>query len=55
VVVELWRHQSMQRAQDSRVASRKAAKWKQAIGEIAKISTSFSTLYMRPLRASPWV
>ena len=31
------------------------AKWKHAIGEIAKISTSFSTLYMRPLRASPWV
>ena len=55
VVVELWRHESIQRAQDSRMASRKAVKWKQAIGEIAKISTSFSTLYMRPLRASPWV
>ena len=55
VVVELWRHESIQRAQESRAASRKAAKWKHAIGEIAKISTSFSTLYMRPLRASPWV
>ena len=55
VVVELWRHESMQRAQESRQASRKADKWKAAIGEIAKLSTSFATLYMRPLRASPWI
>ena len=54
VVIELWRHESMQRAQDSRVASRKAAKWKEAIGEIAQLTTSFSTSFMRPLRASPW-
>ena len=54
VVIELWRHESLQRAQESRVASRQASKWKEAIGEIAKLSTSFSTLYMRPLRASPW-
>ena len=46
---------SMQRAQESRQASRKADKWKAAIGEIAKLSTSFATLYMRPLRASPWI
>ena len=47
VVIELWRHESMQRAQDSRVASRKAAKWKEAIGEIAQLTTSFSTSFMR--------
>ena len=54
VVIELWRHESMQRAQDSRVASRKASKWKTAIGEIAQISTFFSTHMMRPMRWSPW-
>jgi len=54
VVVELWRHESMQRAQDSRVASRAAIKWREAIGEIATLSTSFTTEYLRPLRASPW-
>jgi len=53
-VIELWRHESMQRAQESRVASRKATKWKHAIGEIAKLATEFRTLYMRPLEASPW-
>jgi hypothetical protein len=54
VVVELWRHESMQRAQESRKASRQASKWKAAINEIAQISTRFETTYMRPLRASPW-
>lgn len=54
VVMELWRHESMQRAQDSRQASRKATKWKEAIGEIATLSTSFTTKYVRPLRSSPW-
>ena len=54
VVVEFWRHESMQRAQESRKASRKAVAWKEAIGEIAKISTCFTTQYMRPLRESPW-
>ena len=52
---ELWRHESMQRAQESRAASRKAAKWKAAIGEIAELTTSFTTTYMRPLRESPWL
>ena len=55
VVMELWRHESMQRAQESRAASRKAAKWKAAIGEIAELTTSFTTTYMRPLRESPWL
>ena len=54
VVIELWRHESMQRAQDSRVASRQAEKWKAAIGEIATLSTDFRTEYLRPLPASPW-
>lgn len=54
VVKELWRHESMGRAQESRVASRQALKWKEAIAKIADISTGFETLYMRPLRASPW-
>ena len=54
VVVELWRHESLQRAQESRQASRQATKWKAAIGEIAKLGQSFSTLYMRPIDASPW-
>ena len=30
-VIELWRHQTMQRSQDSRVASREAALWKKAV------------------------
>ena len=42
VVIELWRHESMQRAQDSRVASRKAQKWKTAIGEIARRTSAMS-------------
>ena len=54
VVIELWRHESMQRAQESRVASRQAEKWKSAIGEIANLSTDFRTEYMRPLPESPW-
>lgn len=54
VVVELWRHESMQRALASRAASRGAVKWRKAIGEIAQIATSFSTQYMRPLASSPW-
>ena len=54
VVVELWRHETMQRAQDSRKASRKATKWRSAINEIAKLSTSFDTRFMRPMLFSPW-
>lgn len=51
---QLWRHESMQRAQDSRKASRQATKWREAIGEIATLTTEFSTQYMRPLNFSPW-
>ena len=54
VVVELWRHESMQRAQASRKASRQAPKWKAAIGEIAGLSTRFETSFLRPTPGSPW-
>ena len=54
VVHELWRHESLERAQASRAASRKAAKWRSAIGEIAKMATSFETSYLIPLARSPW-
>tara|TARA_B110001452_G_scaffold255373_1_gene247749 strand:- start:26 stop:820 length:795 start_codon:yes stop_codon:yes gene_type:complete len=54
VVIELWRHQSLQRAQDSRRASRAAPKWRAAIGEIATLATSFDTQYLRPTPSSPW-
>lgn len=54
VVIELWRHESIARAQDSRVASRKATKWRSAINEIAHITTSFETQFMRPIKGSPW-
>lgn len=54
VVIELWRHESMQRAQDSRAASRKALRWRDAINQIAQIATSFDTQFLRPLPSSPW-
>ncbi|KAL1528047.1 hypothetical protein AB1Y20_009414 [Prymnesium parvum] len=54
VVHEVWRHQSMQRAQDSRVASRKAVKWRAAVEQIAQLATSFETRYIRPLPGAPW-
>ena len=54
VVHELWRHESLQRSVDSRVASRKATKWREAIGQIATMATSFETRYLRPLASSPW-
>lgn len=54
VVHELWRHESLQRSMDSRVASRKATKWREAIGQIATMATSFETRYLRPLASSPW-
>lgn len=54
VVHELWRHESMQRAQDSRIASRKAAKWRSAVDRIAQLATSFETRYVRSLSGAPW-
>ena len=54
VVHEIWRHESMQRAQDSRIASRKAHTWRSAVEQIAEISTSFETRYIRPLPGAPW-
>lgn len=54
VVRELWRHDSLSRAQDSRLASRKAAGWRGAIDEIAELAISFDTQFLRPLKHSPW-
>ena len=47
-VVELWRHESAQGAQRSRVASRGATTWRKAIGDIAEIATRFETQLLRP-------
>jgi len=47
-VIEIWRHESMQRSIDSRVASREASKWKEAIAGIAQEAVSFETWTLRP-------
>lgn len=54
VVHELWRHESIQRAQDSRVASRGASKWRAAVNGIAKLATTFESSYIRPISGAPW-
>lgn len=54
MVVELWRHESLERSLASRQASRAATKWRAAIGEIAAIAHTFDTQYIRPLSESPW-
>lgn len=54
VVMELWRHESMQRSQDSREASRAAGKWKAAVAGIADLAISFHTQFLRPTSFSPW-
>lgn len=48
-VIELWRHESAQGAQRSRIASRKAATWRQAVSHIADLSTCFHTQLLRPI------
>eukprot|EP00965_Chrysotila_dentata_P144628 4777205-Pleurochrysis_carterae.AAC.3 len=54
VVIELWRHASLARSQESRRASRKATRWRQAINDIAKLAVTFDTQLMRPTPRSPW-
>ena len=54
VVIELWRHDSLAKAEASRRASRKAATWRSAIEEIATISTSFEVEFLRPRPSAPW-
>jgi hypothetical protein len=54
VVVEIWRHQSLQGSMASREASRKANKWRAAINQIAELAQSFETTMLRPLPTSPW-
>mmetsp|Transcript_36007 Transcript_36007/g.58037 ORF Transcript_36007/g.58037 Transcript_36007/m.58037 type:complete len:211 (+) Transcript_36007:126-758(+) len=53
-VLELWRHQSMQRSQDSRVASRKAPLWKKAVARNADLGMTFDNQFLRPTAFSPW-
>lgn len=48
-VVEVWRHRSLEGAQESRVASRGAAKWRASIAEIAQLAVQFRTEFWRPL------
>jgi hypothetical protein len=54
IFVELWRHQSMQHAQHSREASRAATAWRKTVNELAELSVSFDTQYMRALPDSEW-
>jgi len=54
VVIEIWRHRSLEGQMQSRVASRKAGKWRAAIDEIAGIAHTFETAMMRPVPSSPW-
>ncbi|EKX52813.1 hypothetical protein GUITHDRAFT_150444 [Guillardia theta CCMP2712] len=53
-VLELWRHESIERSQDSRKASRNAEGWKKSIAEIAEIANSFDNQFLRPTAFSPW-
>ena len=53
VVVELWRHESLQSAQ-VKAPWRKAARWRAVAEDVAAISQSFHTQFMRPLASSPW-
>ena len=48
-VMELWRHESAQGAQRSRLASRKATSWRRAVNHIAELSTRFETQLLRPI------
>ena len=48
-VIELWRHESAQGAQRSRLASRKATSWRRAVNHIAELSTRFETQLLRPI------
>ena len=53
-VIELWRHESMQRSMDSRVASRQATLWKKAVAKNAELGISFDNQFLRPAPFSPW-
>jgi hypothetical protein len=54
-VIEIWRHGGGAEAMSiSRVAARQAAPWRDAINNIAKLSTSFKTTLYRPTPFSSW-
>ena len=54
VVIEIWRHESLERSMASRQASRKAPKWRAAVNEIAGLAHTFETAMVRPFPSSPW-
>jgi hypothetical protein len=54
-VLELWRHGAGTSAMErSRQASRGAAAWRQSIGSIAEIASSFNSTIHKPLVGAPW-
>ncbi len=53
-VIEIWRHGSGTAAMErSRVASRGAAEWRSAIGDIADLATVFTSSIHKPTSFSP--
>ena len=54
MVVELWRHASMEGAQRSREASRGATEWRAAIAQIAQGALSFETQTLVPVEGNRW-
>ena len=54
VVIEIWRHRTLEASLASRQASRKASKWRAAVEEIAGLAHTFETAMMRPVPSSPW-
>ena len=55
LVIELWRHESLERSMASRQASRKATKWRHAVEQIAGLAHTFDTQMLRPLPSSLWL
>lgn len=54
VVIEIWRHASLDGSMASRQASRKASKWRSAVDQIAGLALRFETVMLRPVPSSPW-
>ena len=53
-VIEIWRHESLEGMEQSRVMAREAGEWREAIGEIAKLAVQFQNSVHRPVSFSPW-
>jgi len=54
IVIEIWRHSSLEGSMASRQASRKASKWRNAVNDIAELAHTFETAMLRPVPSSPW-